>query len=334
MAAGERGLAADPHSVDAAVVLTEACGELAALRLALGEREAAGRADDRHRELVERLTRDHPRDVRARAAASAGYALLGAFRAAADDPPGARLMHAYAVAGFEQLAAEGALPEASRRDYARGLRALGAFLLQDGLTDEAGTRLAAAQALDREDLARSPGDAGLRRDLAASTSGLAGVARRRGDNARAESLWTQALADAQGVADADGADTQATLIVADTRASLAEVCRSQRRLDEALTHAREAVRARERLAGTPGAPAEAAFDVAVARTAVARVQLDVLEARPSSPDEDWRLRDAGALLTRSFPVVRDAAASAAQQEALEEITRQTARFRRLTAARQ
>jgi hypothetical protein len=75
--------------------------------------------------------------------------------------------------------------------------------------------------------------------------------------------------------------------------------------------------------------------LAVARTGVARAQLDVLEARQAAAADDWRLREAGSLLTQAFPTVRDASASSpVRQDALAEIDRQTARFRRLTAARQ
>jgi len=334
VAAGERALAAEPESVEAAIALIAACGDAAALRQELGDAEAAGRADARHLGLVERLARQQPRDALARAAASSGYGRLGAFRAARGDLAGARMMYAYAAAGFETLAAENVLPAAARRDYAGVLRALGGFLLADGALDDADARFASAQLLEREDLAGQPGDESARRGLAASTGGLADVAMRRGDHAKAESLWLQALADAQASENGGADDAAAAEIAAAARGSLAELCRSQRRLDEALRHAREYARIRERLADAPGAPAAAALDLAVARTAVARVQLDVLDARPSSPDEGWRLRDAGALLTRAFPPIRAAAPSSAQQAALAEIERQTARFSRLTAARQ
>ena len=65
------------------------------------------------------------------------------------------------------------------------------------------------------------------------------------------------------------------------------------------------------------------------------MQLDVLDARPAAAADDWRLREAGSLLTQAFPAVRAAAAaSPARSGALAEIERQTARFRRLAAARQ
>jgi tetratricopeptide (TPR) repeat protein len=335
VAAGERALAADPRSLDAAITLVAACGDLAAVRAGLGERDAADRADARHRALVDKLGRDYPRDVRARAAASSAYGRLGAYRRASDDQAGAKVLYAYAVAGFESLAAEGALPSGARRDYAHAQQELGAFLLEDGALDEAERRYTSAQALGKEDLAQQRADASLRHELTASTTGLALVARRRGDNARAESLWTQALATARAALDADAKDTGALDAIAGVHDALAALCRSQRRLDEALNHAREAMRARERLAAGTGAPADAPLLLAVARTAVASIQLDVLEARPAAPADDWRLREAGSLLTQAFPVVRDAPASApVRQDALAEIDRQTARFRRLAAPRQ
>jgi eukaryotic-like serine/threonine-protein kinase len=334
VAAGERALAAEPGSVDAVIALTGACADLAAVRLGLGEREAADRAHARQRTLVDSLAHEF-RGQRAREAAASGYGRLGAYRASVGDQAGAKALLGSAVAGFEGLAAEGPLLEEARRDYSSTLRQLAAILLQDGAPDEVERRYLSAQALDKEDAAKRPTDASLRLDVAATVNGLALVARRRGDNTQAETLWNQALTMLQEGVDADAADTRALDGLADVRASLAALRRAQRRFDEALGHAREAVRSRERLSVVEGAPADAVLKLAVARIAVARIQLDVAEIRPAGVPQNGRLGEAAALLAQVSPAVRGAAAtSPAQQDAVAELDRQTARLRRLSGARQ
>ena len=333
IAAGERALAAEPGSVEAAAALTGAWGDLASARLALGERAAADRADARHRELVETLSRDFP-GPRARAAAASGYARLGAYRLGAGDRAGARMVLTSAAAGFDGLTADGQLPADARRDYSRVLRQLASILLEDGSVSEAERRYLQAQAIDRADAARQPKDASLRLDLVDTTAGLASVARRRGDNPRAETLWAEALAAAQSAAAADGTDTRALERLAELRESLAALRRGQRRFDEALGYARDALRAREPLAAASGAPPGAAIALAAARLAVARLQLDVCEVRPAEATRDGRIREARAMLALATPVVRDSPSSTpAQREALAEVGRQEARLRRFTLAR-
>jgi tetratricopeptide (TPR) repeat protein len=333
VASGERALAAEHGSVEAAIALTTASGDLAAVRLALGEREAADRAHARQRTLVDSLAREYP-GPRAREAAASGYGRLGAYRAAVGDQAGAKALLGTAVAGFERLAAEGPLLERARRDYSSTLRQLAAILLQDGAPDEVERRYTSAQAIDKEDFAKRPTDASLREDVAAAVIGLALVARRRGDNVQAETLWNRALTMLQESVDADAADTRALDGLAEVRASLAALRRAQRRFDEALGHAREAVRARERLAALEVAPADAALKLAIARIAVARIQLDVSETRPAGVPLNGRLGEAAALLAQASPAVRGAdATSPAQQDTAAELERQDARLRRLTGQR-
>jgi non-specific serine/threonine protein kinase/serine/threonine-protein kinase len=332
---GEQVLAAEPRSMDAAILLTGAYGDLAAARLETGERDAADRADARHRSLVERLARDYPRDVRARAAVASGYSRLGAYRGASEDWAAAKALYGNAVGGFESLAARGAIPVDARRDYSRAQQQLGAILSQDGALDEAERLYLSAQELDKDDAASHPQDAALRQDMAGSLSALALIARRRGDVAKAESLWTEALTATQAALDADAKDTRALDGVADARASLASLCRSQRRFEEALAHYREALGAREQMAAIRGAPPAAAVALAVARTNVARVLLDLVEVRPPGPNDAGRLREAGALLTQAWPVAHGGATSSTPQRAvLAEVEAQTARLRRLTGERQ
>jgi non-specific serine/threonine protein kinase/serine/threonine-protein kinase len=332
---GEQALAAEPRSMDAAILLAGAYGDLAAARLATGERDAADRADARHRSLVEQLARDYPRDVRARVAIASGYSRLGAYRGASEDWAAAKALYGNAVAEFESLATRGVIPDDARRDYSRAQQQLGAILSQDGALDEAERLYLSAQELDRDDAARHPQDAALRHDMAGSVSALALIARRRGDVAKAESLWTEALTATQAALDADAKDTRALDGVADARASLASLCRSQRRFEEALAHYREALGAREQVAAIRGALPAAAVGLAVARTNVARVLLDLVEVRPPGPNDAGRLREAGALLTQAWPVARGGATSSpAQRDAFAEVERQTARLRRLTGERQ
>jgi hypothetical protein len=112
------------------------------------------------------------------------------------------------------------------------------------------------------------------------------------------------------------------------------LCRSQRRFEEGLVHYREALRARERAAAAPMAPAGAAFLAADARTSVARLLLDLMEIRPPGPTDAARLREAAGLLQQADAPVRAAAAASPDgREALAELERQMARERRLAVRR-
>jgi len=332
---GEQALAAEPRSKDAAILLVGAYGDLAAARIETGDADGAGRADARHLALVEQLARDYPRDPRARVAVASGYSRLAFFRAAREDWAAAKTRCGSAIARFERLAAEGAIPDEALRDYSRAQQQLGAILLQDGALDEADRLYLSAQAIDKNLAARRPQDLALRHEMAASMSGLARVARTRGDAAKAESLWTQALTAMQAALDADPKDTRALVGVADLRTSLASVCRSQRRLEEALEHYREALRARDRAAGPDASRPNASAALVSARVYLARALLDLVEVRPPAPTDAGRLREAGALLAKAWPLARGAPTSSpAQRDTFAEVERQTARLRRLTGERQ
>ena len=176
--------------------------------------------------------------------------------------------------------------------------------------------------------------ADLRLQIAAITSDLAVAARRRGDAAQAEALWAQSLADARPLLAADPVDVRALEFGAGAQSSLGSLCRSQRRFDDALAHYREALRARERAAGTNGAPAAAQASLAGAQVDVARLLLDLVEIRQPGPNDGARLREAGALLARADPAVRSAAAaSPGKPEAIAELERQSERLRRLMGRR-
>jgi len=262
------------------------------------------------------------------------YSRLAFFRAAREDWAAAKTRYGSAIAGFERLAAEGAIPDDARRDYSRAQQQLGAILLQDGALDEAERHYLSARDLDKDDAARHPEDAALRHDMAGSVSALALLAQRRGDVAKAESLWTQALTAMQAALDAAPKDSRALDGVAGARASLASLCRSQRRFEEALAHCREALGARERAAGPDASPPNASAALALARAYLARALLDLVEARPQGPADAGLLREAGALLAQAGPAVRGAATSSpAQQETFAEVERQTARLSRLTGER-
>jgi tetratricopeptide (TPR) repeat protein len=331
---GEQALAAEPRSVDAAILLVGAYGDLAAARLETGDVDGAGRADVRHLALVEQLARDYPRDPRARVAVASGYSRLAFYRAAREDWAAAKTRCGSAIAGFERLAAEGAIPDEAIRGYSRAQQQLGAILLQDGVLDEAERLYLSAQAIEKDLAARRSQDLALRHEMAGSVNALALIARRGGDVAKAESLWTQALTAMQAALDADPKDTRALAGVADVRTSLAGVCRSQRRFDEALEHYREAVRARERVAGPDASRPNASAALASARVYVARALLDLVEVRPPAPTDAGRLREADALLAQAWPLALGAPTSSpAQLDTFAEVERQTARLRRLTAQR-
>jgi len=331
---GEQALEAEPRSVDAAILLVGAYGDLAAARLETGDVDGAGRADVRHLALVEQLARDYPRDPRARVAVASGYSRLAVFRAAREDWAAAKTRCGSAIAGFERLAAEGAIPDEAIRDYSRAQQQLGAILLQDGVLDEAERLYLSAQAIEKDLAARRSQDLALRHEMAGSVNALALIARRGGDVAKAESLWTQALTAMQASLDADPKDTRALTGLADVRTSLAGVCRSQRRFDEALEHYREALRARERVAGPDASRPNASAALASARVYLARALLDLVEVRPPAPTDAGRLREADALLAQAWPLARGAPTSSpAQQDTFAEVERQTARLRRLTSQR-
>ena len=174
----------------------------------------------------------------------------------------------------------------------------------------------------------------LRLTVAAGASDQATAARRAGDLAKAEALWEQSLADLRPALDAEPGDARVLEHAAAVRAFLGSLCRSQRRFDDALGHYRQALRARERAAGTDGAPPAAAASLAGARVDVARLLLDLVEIRQPGPNDGARLREAGALLAQADPAVRSAAAaSSGTPDALAELERQSERLRRLTARR-
>lgn len=204
--------------------------------------------------------------------------------------------------------------------------------------DEARGALAASERLQREAEqarnARQPTVADLRLDIAARTADAAAEARRAGDLPKAEALWTQILTDVRPILESAPPDPRAYGVVAEVRASLGSLCRSQRRFEEGLVHYREALRARERAAAAPMAPAGAAFLAADARTSVARLLLDLMEVRPPGPTDAARLREAAGLLQQADAPVRAAAAASPDgREALAELERQMARERRLAVRR-
>jgi hypothetical protein len=203
--------------------------------------------------------------------------------------------------------------------------------------DEARASLARTETLLRaaeKNAARKPSVAEMRLELAGLSSDLALAERQRGNAARAEALWTQALADMRPVLDASPGDLQVLDRVANVRASLGSVCRSQRRLGDSLMHYREALRARERAATAPNAPAAAPLARAVAQIDVARLLIDLLEFRPPRAGDELRLGQANALLAQAWPVLRAAAkVSPAQEDALKELDRQSARLGRAMSRR-
>jgi tetratricopeptide (TPR) repeat protein len=172
----------------------------------------------------------------------------------------------------------------------------------------------------------------LRLELAAAANDMALAERRGGNLPGAEALWAQSLADVRPVLDADPGNLRALAHVAAVRTSLGSLVRSQRRFEESLVQYREALRARERATAADDTP-EAALALADARTSVARLLLDLVEVRRPGPNDAARLREASALLAQAGPVVRTAAASPAQQDALAELDRQSARLSRLTSRR-
>jgi tetratricopeptide (TPR) repeat protein len=219
-----------------------------------------------------------------------------------------------------------------------GAGALGrqAYLLQSEL-DRARADLVAAESQKgalEEQAARRPPVTDLRLQVAAITHELALAERRRGDLVKAEALGTQVLADVRPLLDASPPDLRALERVAAAHALLGSVCRSQRRFEESLAHYREALRARERAAAVPGVSPDASLALADARTGVAKLLLDLVEVRRADTNGAARLRDAGALLAQADPVIRRAASSPPQQDALAELDRQTQRLRRLKAPRQ
>jgi len=331
VAFGEQALTAEPTSVDSAILLIGAYGDLAAARLETGERAAADRATARLRSLVEQVARDHPLDIRARAAVASGYNRLGAYRGASEDRGAAKVEYEKAIAGFERLAGDGTLSDGARREHSQALRGLGAVLAQERALHDAQRRYAAALAVDKENAARRPQDGEISGDTAASLSGLALIAREQGDLAAAYSLWAQALTLREAVLKADPNDILALGGVADVQMSLADVSRLQRRLDDSVARSRESLRARERVAGLDGGSPASSAALSLARAYLARALLDLAEARPTGAGY---LREAGALLAQAGLVAsRAATLSTAQQEALAEVDRQTARLRRLTAQR-
>jgi len=212
-----------------------------------------------------------------------------------------------------------------------------AFRLR-GERDEVRASLERAEGLLRqaeEQAARPPDVTGLRLEVAAITSDLALAARRRGDAAKAEALWAQALNDVRPVLDGSPDDLRVLDRVAIVRTSLGSVCRSQRRFDQSLAHYREALRARQRAASAADAPAGASLALAVAQVDVARLLVDLVEIRPPGSNGAARLREATALLAQAGPALRAAGQlSPAQEDALREIDRQSGRLRRLASRRQ
>ena len=334
IAAGEQVLAANPRSLPAVITLAGAYGALLGLRLEHGGADAARQADARLRALVDQLGRAYEQDAAALAAAASGYTRLGAYREAAGDTATAKALYGDAVAAFERLAAGGRLAGASRADQARAQRRLGAISLREGAVDVAERLLLAAQAFDADLAAGRTATADAKREMADTANGLAMVARRRGDAAKAEELWTQALTALQAVGDTDPRNRRALEGVAEVRASLGSLCRSQRRFEDALAHYREALRAREREAGLDGAGSSAPALLATARTDVARLVLDLVETRQPGPTDAARLREAGALLAEAAPALRNGdPVSPAQQDAVAELDRQTERLRGLSKRR-
>jgi non-specific serine/threonine protein kinase/serine/threonine-protein kinase len=323
-------LASDPRSVQAAIVLTGALDNLADADLGQGALPAAERADRRHREVTERMARDHPRDPKALASVASSYANLAFFRGQRNDLAGAKALYARAISLFESLpAARSDAALIARHGFA--LKRLGAILLKEGQLDEAERRYRAALALDEQNLASHPNDPSARYDLTFALTDLGLIARKRGDLAGARDFYTRALTIRMAALEADPKNVRAVIGVANVHVYLWTVNREQGRLDEGRGHAEEAVRLRQRLNEVRKPAPGDRIALAWVQTYLAEALLDEAGKTPAAGQRASLLREAGAWLARAEPVARQFSAGQAISDPalLAEIERELARARNL-----
>jgi eukaryotic-like serine/threonine-protein kinase len=294
---GEQALALTPHSVPAADVTTGAYDDLSVALLDVGDVEAAERAFGRHKQLAERLDREHHGDAEAMASVAASYVNLGYFRGARRDNGGATPFYARAIALYESM------PEAQRRrtkparSYAFALKRLAAVLAVEGRLAEAEQRYRAALAIDQGVVATNPGNAAYRYDMTFSLADLGYVSRKLGHVAAAEDYYKQALAIRREALTADRMDLRAARGVGNVLASLGAIYHEQRRHAEAVAAFREALVTAD---DVKSRSASAADERPVFWNALnlARCLLDVAESLRPGASRRPALDEAHALLAR------------------------------------
>jgi eukaryotic-like serine/threonine-protein kinase len=328
---GEEAIGLAPRSVPAADVTTGAYDDLSGALLDVGDVDAAERAFGRHKQLAERLEREHRGDALALASVASSYVNLGYFRGARKDTAGAKPFYARAVVLYE------AMPEAQRRrtatarSYGFALKRLGAVLASEGNLPEAERRYKAALAVDQAIVQANPGNPSYRFDMTFSLTDLGYVARKRKDYSTAADYYGQALAIRREAVAADPSNVRAARGVANVLSYLGSVHHELGRHAEAIGEYHEAFELYSDVARRRGGSSDVAeaTDVGVA---AARCMLDVAEALPRGKARQDALAGARGRLVRTEAGARTVApgASAPAPGPLQAWERQTARLRALS----
>jgi serine/threonine-protein kinase len=238
---GEDVLARDPRAVAAAILLTGAYDDLTNAMSNRGDSDAAEQAWRRHRAIVEQLERTSPNNPVVQASLASSYSNLAHFSGQRGDWPEAKALYTKSINLYEALrrAPEPSEDANRMRSHAFALKRLGGILVREGNLEDGERRYRTALALDEQVTGRYPDNATYRYDMTFSLTDLGLVAKRRGDFAQAESLWTRALAIRQAALAADPRNTRPKAGVANIHAYLGGLYVAQKRINEALSHCRE-----------------------------------------------------------------------------------------------
>ncbi len=327
---GEDVLASDPHSVTAAILLTGAYNDLADSLLQRGEIAEAERAYGRHRAIVGQLENTRAPDGRLQATLAASYSNLARFRGQRKDWSGAKAMYRKSIDLYESLPPAERTAEDVLRTQAFALKRLGAVLVSEGQLEEGEARYQAALALDEQQIALHPDNARYRYDLTFSLTDLAFIAGKRGDDARAESLWKRALAIRQAALAADPANTRTTNGVANLHMYLGEMYRKQKLHDLGISQFRESLRLRGEVVRIIGPLPGPVYEQAYAQMYLAQALLDIAAAGTSGEHRYATVSEARQLLKLAEAVGRKPAPgpSPSGSDLAGDVRQQLARLRR------
>ena len=254
---------------------------------------------------------------------------MGRFRASRGDRATAQAFYDRAIGIYEGLPPERRERDSVRSGYSVALKRAGALLLADGKLDEGERRYREALALDEALIARHPDNATYRYDMTFSLSDLAFAARKRGDSATAQAMWSRALAIREAALQADPKNVRAMQGVANLHAYLSACAGDLKQLDEAVRHRREALRMMDAIIARVGPQAEEVGRRTWSQIYLAQALMDLAESRPDS-GRSALIEEATALLRQAEPAVGDLSRSPGTDPRLAPLLReQRERLQRL-----
>ena len=164
-------------------------------------------------------------------------------------------------------------------------------------------------------------------DVEPAPAPVDGIVNKRGDSARAESLWNRALAIRQAALAADPKNTRAIEGVANIRGYLGELYRARKQVDDAISQHREYVRLMDELVAIRGMLPGLVQARAFAQSFLALALVDRAETQRAG-DRAASANEARRWLSLAEPVARKLGAEPAS-ELMTYLNEVTTRLRRL-----